>query len=178
MFPGVDDNLKLELFKYAPVLGTVWVGDVYILRAEQELIPVRFGDQDFLVGFSAPTYEAGDEESMEVFSLAWANGYTPATHSRMVKFSRAEAVADHFKPDLWHLDVASQVFQFGQVLADAVVFHAQTYPTCQEYLFWPSSYELELLYKRAFRYIDRACLPGEFRPILQPTGVFNGYERT
>jgi hypothetical protein len=178
VFPGVDDNLKLELFKDATTPGTVWVGEIYILRTEQELIPVRFGGQNFLVGFSSPTYEAGDEESMEMFSLAWADGYIPAAHSRMVKFSRTEANAEHFKPDVWHLDTASQVFQFSQTLADAVAFHAQTYPTCRQYLFWPASHQLELLYKRAFRYVDRACLPGEFRPILQATGVFNGYERT
>jgi hypothetical protein len=173
----VDENLKLELFKNATAPGTVWVGDIYLLRAEQELIPVRFGGQDFLVGFSAPAYEAGDEELMEMFSLAWADGFTPAPHSRIMKFSRTEAIAAHFNPDMWHLDTALQVFQFGQTLADAVVFHAQTYSACRQYLFWPSSRKLELLYKRAFRYIDSTCLPGQFRPILQPTGVFNGYER-
>jgi hypothetical protein len=107
VFPGVDDNLKIELFKNATAPGTVWVGDIYILRAEQELIPVRFGGQDFLVGFSSPTYEAGDEESINIFSRGWADGYIPAAHSRMVKFCRAEANAEYFKPDVWHLDTPS-----------------------------------------------------------------------
>ena len=178
MFPDVGDTLKSELFKNATPPGTVWVGEIYMLRTEQELIPVRFGGQDFLVGFSAPTYEAGDEEAMQTFSLAWADGYIPAAHSRMVKFARVEAATDHFKPDVWHLDTPSQVFQFSQTLAEAVVYHAQSFPLCREYLFWPSSRQLELLYKRAFRYIDRSCMPGKFHPVLQSTGVFNGYERT
>ena len=124
MFPGVDNSLKLELFRDATASGTVWIGDMHVLRSEQELIPVRFGSQDFLVGFSTPSYEAGDDKSMEVFSLVWADGYVPAAQSRMVKFSRTDATAEHFKPHAWHLDAPLQVFQFSQTLADAVVFHA------------------------------------------------------
>ena len=124
MFPGVDDSLKSELFRKATEPGTVWIGEIYLLRAEQEIIPVRFGGQDFLVGFSAPVFEAGDSESMETLRLSWAEGYIPAEHSRIIKFSRTEANAEHFKPDAWHLVLPQQVFQFSQTLADSVVFHA------------------------------------------------------
>jgi hypothetical protein len=46
------------------------------------------------------------------------------------------------------------------------------------YFFWAASPQLELLYERTFRYIGRTCLPGEFEPILERTGVLNGYQRT
>lgn len=175
---GLEDELRGALFNTAPEGICVWTGEVFQLSADQEIIPLRFGQQDFLVGFSAPVMEAGgDLGSLEAMSAAWASGYAPAQHSRIVKFCRAEAAEQAFQPDAWHLEVSAQIFQLGQAVADAVVFHAQTHPTCRQYFYWAANDALEALYKRAFRYIDRACLPGAFRPILDNIGDFHGYQR-
>lgn len=183
MFPGVDPDLKSELFHDAPTVGndSIWIGSVYILQDDhQELIPIRFGSQDFWVGFTSPQFEAShDPELLSMYGQDWAEGFVPSDCSRLVKFARTESLAeDRYKPDAWKLSTPEQVYQFGQTLGDAVVFHAQTFPACQEYFFWPASARLALLYKRTFRYIDRDCLPGQFKPILTDTGVFNGYQRT
>ncbi len=181
MFPGVDPDLKSELFHDAPADDSAWIGDVFILQDDhQELIPVRFGAQDFWVGFTSPKFEAShDPELLQTYGRDWAEGFVPDDFSRLVKFSRTDAVFENrYKPDAWKLSIPEQVYQFGQAIGDAIVFHAQTFTACKEYFFWPASPRLELLYKRTFRYIDRACLPGQFRPILASTGVFNGYHRT
>ena len=39
-------------------------------------------------------------------------------------------------------------------------------------------YSSLLSWQATFRYIDRTCLPGEFKPILGNTGVLKGYQRT
>lgn len=181
MFPGVHPDLKSELFQDAPDDDSAWIGDVYVLQDDhQELIPVRFGAQDFWVGFTSPKFEASyDPDLLQTNSENWAAGFVPDDFSRLVKFARTEAVAEvQYKPDAWKLSISGQIYQFGQTLGDAVVFHAQTFSACKEYFFWPASGSLELLYKRTFRYIDRTCLPEQFRPILTDIGVFNGYRRT
>jgi hypothetical protein len=181
VFPGVDSDLKSELFHDAPANDNVWIGDVFVLRDDQqELIPVRFGTQDFWMGFTSPKFEAShDPELLRQYSQNWAEGFVPDEFSRLIKFSRADAdFKNLFKPDSWKLSLPEQIFQFGQTLGEAVVFHAQTFLSCKEYFFWPASPRLELLYKRVFRYVDRVRLPKQFVAILDDTGAFNGYQRT
>ncbi len=180
VFPAISLEFKTESFRGAPADNSVWIGEIIILHDHQEIVPVRFGTQDFWVGFTSPQYEAGsDPDLFRTFCENWSDGFAPADFSRLVKFARTESCdADRYKPDLWKLSAPEQVYQFSQTIGDAVVFHAETYPKCREYFFWPASGQLDTLYKRTFRYIDRDCLPQQFRPILNPTGVFNGYQRT
>ena len=181
MFPGVDEDLKGFLFQGAPQEHCAWVGDIFSLTENaQELVPVRFGLQDFLVGFTSPQHEAAnDPELLLTYLAGYADGFVPDPCSRLVKFARVESdQTNHYQPDVWKLSVPEQVYPFSQTLGLAVASHSEGLPECQQYFFWAASASLEKLYKRTFRYIDRACLPGEFKPILASTGVLNGYQRT
>ena len=116
---------------------------------------------------------------MLTYLAGYADGFVPDPCSRLVKFARVESdQTNHYQPDVWKLSVPEQVYQFSQTLGLAVASHSEGLPECQQYFFWAASASLEKLYKRTFRYIDRACLPGEFKPILASTGVLNGYQRT
>jgi len=76
MFPGVDEGLKEFLFQAAPEKNCAWFGDVFSLAENaQELVSVRFGTQDFLVGFTSPLYEAGNvPELLAEFAASQADG--------------------------------------------------------------------------------------------------------
>jgi hypothetical protein len=178
VFPGVDNILKEALFASAPVAGPAWVGDIYALNENQELIPVRFGAHDFIIGFTSPHFEALDEEFLGDFTRSWAEGHIPAAPSRLLKMARADAEHNLFNPETWKLGAPQQIFQFGQTMAEATALHAQAFPDCKAYYFWAASAKLERLYERSFRHVDRACLPGQFRPILGQIGDFHGYQRT
>jgi hypothetical protein len=181
MFPGVDEGLKEFLFQGVPQESCAWVGDTFSLAQNaQELVSVRFGLQDFLVGFTSPQYEASNDPGLLLtYSSAWADDFAPDAFSRLVKFARVEAdPSNQYKPDAWKLSEAGQVYQFSQTLGRAVASHSEVLPGCQQYFFWAATPRLEKLYKRTFRYIDRTCLPGGFKPILANTGVLNGYQRT
>ena len=180
MFYGVDQGLKDYLFQGAPQ-DCAWIGDIFPLTTNaEELVPVRFGRQDFLVGFSSPLYAAGNsDELLNTLSESDADGFDFHPSARLVKFTRLEATSSNqYNPEAWNLDKAEQIYQFSQTLGQAVVAHAEALSACQQYFFWATNERLELLYKRTFRYIDRTCLPGEFEPILEKTGVLNGYQRT
>lgn len=181
MFYGIDKDLKEFLFQDAPQESCAWVGDIFpLVPNAQELVPVRFDLQDFLVGFTSPLYEAGnDAELLAEYSASEAAGFPFDPSARLVKFARTESDAtNHYNPDAWKLSVAEQVYQFSRTLGMAAVSHSEAFPECRQYFFWAASSQLEKLYKRTFRYIDRTCLPGEFKPILGNTGVLNGYQRT
>ena len=181
MFPGVDEDLKEFLFQAAPDENCAWFGDVFSLTGNaQELVPVRFGTQDFLVGFTSPLYEAGNDPALLAgFAASQADGFSFDPSARLVKFVRAESgPTNQYKPEAWKLNVPGQVYQFSRTLGMAVASHSEALPACLQYFFWAASSQLELLYERTFRYIDRTCLPGEFKPILKKTGVLNGYQRT
>lgn len=178
MFPGMDESLKGELFATAPAEGPIWIGDIYSLNENQELIPVRFGAHDFILGFASPHFEAGDEVFLGDFTRTWADEHVPAVPSRLLKMARVDAEHNLFNPDAWQLDVPQQIFQFGRTMAEATALHAQAFPDCKAYYFWAASEQLERLYERSFRHVNRTCLPGRFRPILEPIGDFHGYQRT
>lgn len=181
MFYNIDQNLKKFLFQDAPNENCAWVGDVYeLVHDAQELVPVRFGFQDFLVGFASPFHEAGnDAELLANFSASEADGFPFHSSARLVKFARTESdVNNQYKPDVWKLNVAGQIYQFSRTLGMAAIAHAEALPGCQQYFFWAATERLALLYERTFRYIDKACVPGMFTPILEKTGVLNGYQRT
>jgi hypothetical protein len=181
MFPGVDEGLKEFLFQAAPAENCAWFGDVFSLTENaQELVPVRFGTQDFLVGFTSPLYEASNDLGLlAMYAASEADGFPFHLSARLVKFARVESdQTNHYKPEAWKLSVPEQVYQFSRTLGMAVASHSEALPDCQQYFFWAASPRLELLYKRAFRYIVRTCLPGEFEPILEKTGILNGYQRT
>jgi hypothetical protein len=175
---GINTELKQELFQSAKSGSVAWVGSVFYLGESRELVPVRFDTQDYLVMFSGPQHEAGDEEAMLSLSSEFADGFKPEVTARVIKFCRADAQDDFFKPERWKLRKPGQIFQFTETLALAVTLHANTHVKTTQYFFWPASRQLEILYKRTFRHIDRAWQEGKFVPILESTGVFNGYQRT
>lgn len=177
MIPDIDEELKRALFTRIVEQETIWIGNVHELGAGRELVPFSFVSHNYLVLFSDPEYEAGDLALMLDMSQEWADGFQPEPNSRILKFFRADAVANFFKPESWKLSQPMQIFQFGETVADAIALHARACPAVTQYFYWPASSQLNVLYRRIFRHLNRSCLPGEFVHILEPTGVFDGYQR-
>ena len=128
MFPGVDEGLKEFLFQAAPDENCAWFGDVFSLTGNaQELVPVRFGTQDFLVGFTSPLYEAGNDPALLAgFAASQADGFSFDPSARLVKFVRAESgPTNQYKPEAWKLNVPGQVYQFSRTLGMAVASHVK-----------------------------------------------------
>ena len=178
MLPGIDKELKRELFSQVDPTQEIWIGPIHELVLGRELVPLKFATFNYLVIFSSPAFEAGDQDVMMSMSQFWADGFCPEPNSRVIKFCRADAEVDFFKPEKWELSNRLQIFQFLETLAEAIALHATGCKTVSQYFFWPASKGLEVTYRRAFRHLDRTCLPGQFVPILEPIGVFDGYQRT
>lgn len=117
-------------------------------------------------------------DAMREMSNAFADGFQPGANARIIKLCRSGAQADFFQPDRWELPDPVQIFQFAQTLAMAVVLHAATHSQTKQYFFWPASRQLQVMCRRAFRHIHKTLQPSKLVPILEPTGGFDGYQRT
>lgn len=154
-----------------------WIGNVFQVATNREVIPFTFEHIRYLMILGAPIYEAGDEESFLNLSSAWADGFNPKDQSRVMKFCRADAVDEHFQPDRWKLPNPLFIFSFCKTVTAVVEHYVESCPDVEQFFFWPTTSQLETFYKRVFRCLNRGCLNGQFVPILEPLGVFNGYQK-
>ncbi len=177
MNPIFDDSTIKSFFANEPHNLPTWVGDVFKVTEGRDVIPFTFEHIRYLVILGSPIYEAGDEESVIALSSAWANEFKPKAQSKVIKFLRAEATGDHFKPDKWKLTDAISIYRFCKVLTSAIESYVMACPEVEQFFFWPTTDQLETLYKRIFRNLESGCLKGQFVPILESVGVFNGYQR-
>ena len=177
MNPIFNDSTIEAFFANEPLSLPTWVGDVFKVTEGRDVIPFTFEHIRYLIILGSPIYEAGDEESFLGLSSAWADGFRPKTQSKVIKFLRANATGDHFMPDMWKLTEAIAIFRFCKVLTSAIESYVMACPEVEQFFFWPTTSQLETLYKRTFRNLDSSCLKGQFVPILESLGVFNGYQR-
>ncbi|MFS8981170.1 hypothetical protein [Cupriavidus necator] len=168
--PG-DDPARVSITEPVPVDAGI------------EVIGITFGQIRFVVFFAdVMTYAGGDPEWVQETADEWAGGFRPAPNARLVKFMRAEADAETmFDPEHWPLPDARMIWQFCDVLARALVIHAEALPTVPQYFYMPQSGQLDLLYNRLARRFASAHYGLRFRCVTQPnrdTGGFYGFERT
>lgn len=178
---GITPEVLATLFAGAPLApDKAWFGELYRTHDQRELIPFVFAGQQFIVLFLDLVQSAGSAELVQTFANNFANGYVPHADARMVKYCRADGEgAKPFHPEDWKLPDADPqthaIFQFIEVLAEVTAQHYDIARTPQ-YFFQTATKQLELLYDRVFRRIDRELLPGVFAPILDDTGDFSGYQ--
>lgn len=87
------------------------------------MIAFRFMGAGFLMLFSSPFYEAGeDAELLAQYANDYYEGVTPPRKSRMVKFCRTDAEAEFFNPDAHPLPDCD-IRDFMEFLAVTMVLH-------------------------------------------------------
>lgn len=174
----LSDDLRQQLFAAAPADG-IWIGDLTEFGSDREIIPVRFAGLDFWFLFLSPHTETDNDPNLLLLMMdnLDATDFVPAQASRLVKFCRADAEADHFKPDGWSLPEASQIFQFAQILRSVMGFYLDEMAEIQQFFYFPATSRLQQLYTRVFKGLseDRK---GDITAILHLTGVCHAYQRT
>lgn len=178
MTAWIEDDLRKQLFAAAPADG-IWIGDLAEIDSDREIIPVRFAGLDFWFLFLSPHAETGNDPELLLTMLdnLDAKDFAPAQFSRLVKFCRADAEADHFKPDGWCLPEAFQIFQFVQTLCSVMVFYLDEMQEIEQFFYFPASPRLERLYNRTFKALSQR-LDGSLVAILHSTGACHAYQRT
>lgn len=174
----VTDEEIRQLFPQTSTGLFRWAGDVFEVALGRELVPFLFDGLRYILILGSPMYEAGNQDVLGDLTSAWADGFQPEANSRIIKFVRSEADEFHFDPAKWKLHHAGQIFGFSDVLLAAMETYIAAKPEIEQFFFWPTTPQLETLYKRVFRNLERGCHGGRFKPILQPLGVFNGYQRS
>ncbi|MCO5396585.1 hypothetical protein [Ralstonia soli] len=147
-----------------------------------EAMGIVFGSVRFVVFFASPLALAdGDPDYLQQTVNSWAGGYVPQADARVVKFLRAEADrATMFEPEHWPLPQPQAIWQFIEVLSEALVAHAEHLPQVPEYFFIPQAASLDSLYNRMARNFERGQFPVRFRCVTRPAadeGGFYGYQR-
>jgi hypothetical protein len=145
----------------------------------REIVPVRFAGLDFWFLFLSPHAEAGDDPEFlsQMLETVDVQGFIPSQDSRLIKFCRADAEQDHFKPADWHLPAAFQIFQFAEILGDVMQMYIDEAPDVEQFLYLPASAKLGRLYSRIF---DKLAKQPHFQiaAILPLTGTCHAYQRT
>ena len=127
--------------------------------------------------FSHPAFEVGGSDLVPDFATSWADGFTPHEHSRIIKFFHAEETNEPFNPDARKLPNPHQIFQFSELLGDAIGLHMATFPKMSQYFYLPATENLGRLYSRIFSR-DKNCTFRDFCRIVEPLGDFYGYEKS
>lgn len=183
MLWGMTEEQIATCFTGAPAFEAPWIGVPVEIAEEVEVLPVQFGFSRFLMFFANAVYEiGGDQELLHSMAASWTGGFQPDEHNRLVKFIRADAKDPElvFDPDQWKLGNPRQIFQFGELLVRAVLFHAELHADVTQYFFKPENERLKGFYRRAFSSFQSACPSMKFAPILSidvDEGGFYGYQR-
>lgn len=185
MHHHITPALLQTLFASHPGGDETFVGITEPLPIDEtgiEVLGISFGPVRFVVFFAdLLTYADGDWELVRETADEWAAGYQPAADARLVKFMRAEADADTmFDPQQWPLPDPRMIWQFCDVLAQALIIHADRYPAVSQYFYMPQSGQLDLLYNRLGRRFESGIDGRRFRCVTRPaqdTGGFYGFER-
>jgi len=176
------------LFPQEEKIDEVWIGEIVRYADELEVIPMRFANLEFIVFFSSPMCQLGDEALINGF----AEGYPVAPNSRIVKFVRLDALfeeeeeaiqalienrqpmdCNYFKP-VWKLPDNRLIFQFLEALSDTMLSHASRFK-CEEYYYIPAHQKLESAYKRAHQRSEQGNRI--FCSIATDSEQFRGYKR-
>lgn len=179
----VTPPLLATWFEGAPVGPYAWVPPAPFQVADKvEVVPFQFEDRRYLTFFSdlASLFD-GDTEFAATTAAQWANGFIPESEHRLVKFFRADANNREylFNPNAWKLSNPRLIFEFGTVLVDTVLVHADSLPQVTQYLYMPAEPKLDRFYARAFKR-HPSCPKDHFLPILGSAdndGVGCGYQR-
>lgn len=148
---GIDDALRHALFLTASD-SDVWIGDLSEIGLDKEIIPVRFAGLDDWFLFVSPHAEtANDPAFLQLMMNNVDAELFPQRASRLVKFCRADAEAEQFKPEGWKLPQPCQIFQFAQVIRRVMNFYLDAMPEIQQFFYFPASSRLLRLYARVFR---------------------------
>ena len=167
----LSDEVVTDLFADAPAptAGSAWLNVPFEIGDNVEVIPFQFGTERYLMFFTNLIVEFGldaanvtDAEVLKQMAASWTGGFVPCVEHRLVKLVRAEAMdpGTAFDPSRWRLADARQIFQFGHMLVDAVVAHAEAMPNIRQYLYKPEATQLGMLYKRAGAQKQAACAAG------------------
>lgn len=171
LFPDIpydEDAIQLtatqELQPGIEVIGMVFAGYCYLVFFVDVLIA-----------------SGGDAADVQNFADAWNNGFVPNNASRLVKIMRSEAKPDNmFEPEAWPLRNPSQIWQFLEVLATAMIQHAGDEQQVQQYFYLPENKGLAALYDRMSRSFVRGRFGVTFECVTRPdpdSGGFYGYQR-
>lgn len=164
------------LFQDAPEVP-LWIGSPQALSARIEAVPFKYDALKYVMVFMHPAEYLGNEADIPAYSQAWANGYMPQQAARLVKFLRAEAADDIFKPDAWPLANRHGIFELGTVLRDAWSQHQNSVPDTDQYFYMATDARLAKFYGRIFVKSSTAGPLSVFEPILEPLGDFYGYRK-
>lgn len=175
---GIDEEIKAELFRDCGLEDEVWIGDVYREREDGEVIPFQFGTYKYLMFFRSLLFESGNDADLLTQNLeAWANGFRPSDASRLVKFCRAEAEEETFKPDSWKLESPRQIFQFAETIGEVICLHSEICSEIEQFYYMPSSEQLDKLYQRIFKRLNSEVLHGSFVELKGIGDYFYGYQK-
>ncbi|WP_027821043.1 hypothetical protein [Paraburkholderia bannensis] len=182
MIENVTPELVARLFPEPPSDGIVLTPPLTIDPA-LEATGIDFGGTRFVVFFAdVLVYAGGDQALLEQTAQSWHVGMVPAPGARLVKFLRIEADKESmFNPKAWPLPDPEMIWQFMDILSEALVRHAETFPDVPQYFYMPQCKELDSLYNRMSRRFDvHAKTRVAFHCVAQPAdeeGGFYGFER-
>lgn len=174
-----NEEQRAQLFQDEDKQSDVWIGKPMSAYPRHEFMPFKFASVRYIMMMGHPAFEVGGDDMLPVMSEQWANGFTPAEHSRIMKFQVADAEQNQFLPKKeWKLPNPRYIFQFSEVLRDVVTLHLGHFPEMTQYFYWPASPQLTKLYTRIFSRAPDDCPIRQFEPILDPLGeYFYGYQR-
>jgi hypothetical protein len=175
----ISAEQKQQLFLGDTFPSSQWVGDLFAIPDQGEVIPFRYFSCRYLLFFLNPLTFTGDRETLESWAPGQLDGFIPHQEARILKFFRAEADEDEFKEKHWSLPHGTDIYPFCRMLTGLVSFHSEVSPKLEQYFYLAASPRLERLYKRVFRELKRAhaCTLAEFEAILCKTGEYDGYQR-
>jgi hypothetical protein len=166
------------LFQDAPDVR-LWIGSPQALGARLEVVPFQYDALRYVMVFVHPSDFLGDLSDAELqdYAQKWSQGYVPQHSARLVKFLRAEAVADMFDPGAWPLPKPHSIFELGTVLRDAWSQHRKSVPGTEQYFYIATDSRLAKFYGRIFVKSSTSEHLSSFEPILEPLGEFYGYRK-
>lgn len=172
---------QLEVMFLGSEEDHAWVGLPFEIEPEFEMLPLQFQTLRYLMQFqSLGGVFDGDEAFAQEMANYWSNGVVPAQQHRLIKFYRTDAQGeeDLFNPKAWPLSNPLLIFQFGRLLVDAILQHAQAFPFVVQYAFIPGNNKLDSLYDRLYKAHATTCNAAGFHPILALNGNgIHGFEK-
>lgn len=174
----VEAGLVETMFEDAPAGDETWIGGLFIIDQAREVLPFRFAGLSYLIMFLSPYAEGDDDEEfiLQQLDTLCIHNFMPVRNSRLIKFCRADADKDHFKPTCWVLPHATHIFQFLQTMGDAVKLYLQSVPHIEQYLFLPANARLSRLYSRLSARISTE-MGIAVTATLPATGALHAYQR-